>query len=71
MEPIGPLMWEHRTIERAVELMEKELEKIQKTGKIDYEFDGQLIHEQYKKLTDEWEEFYEDLGLRRFRYAGT
>lgn len=38
MEPIGPLMWEHRTIERAVKLLERELVKIQKTNKVDHEF---------------------------------
>jgi hemerythrin-like domain-containing protein len=43
MEPIGPLMWEHRTIERAVKLLEKELEKIQKTGKSDHEFLNMIV----------------------------
>ena len=43
MEPIGPLMWEHRTIERAVKLLEKELEKIQKTGRNDHEFLNMMV----------------------------
>lgn len=38
MEPIGPLMWEHRNIERAIKLVEKGLEKIRETGKIDQKF---------------------------------
>jgi hemerythrin-like domain-containing protein len=38
MEPIGPLMWEHRTIERAVGLLRKELGKIRGGGKPAPEF---------------------------------
>ena len=35
MKPIGPLMWEHRLIERMVKILEKELIKIKKTDKAD------------------------------------
>jgi hemerythrin-like domain-containing protein len=35
MKPIGPLIREHRLIERMVKILEKELIKIKKTGKID------------------------------------
>ncbi len=35
MKLIGPLMWEHRIIERMVKLLEKELIQIKKTEKID------------------------------------
>jgi len=38
MEPIGPLMWEHRTIERAVNLMERELDRIRNSKNLDQEF---------------------------------
>jgi len=35
MKPIGPLMWEHRLIERMVKILEKELIKIKEFGKVD------------------------------------
>lgn len=35
MKPIGPLMREHRLIERMVKILEKELIKIKETGKVD------------------------------------
>jgi len=35
MKPIGPLMWEHRLIERMVKILERELIKIKETNKID------------------------------------
>ena len=35
MKPIGPLMQEHRLIERMVHILEKELIKIRETGKVD------------------------------------
>ena len=35
MKPIGPLMWEHRLIERMVKILEKELIKIKKTDEVD------------------------------------
>ncbi len=35
MEPIGPLMWEHRLIERMIRLMEAQREKIHSEGKAD------------------------------------
>ena len=38
MKPIGPLMWEHRLIERMVTLLTKELQRIEKDGKVDLEF---------------------------------
>ncbi len=34
MEPIGPLMWEHRTIERAVALLEQELRKMRSDSEL-------------------------------------
>ncbi len=34
MKPIGPLMWEHRIIERMVKLLEKELIQIKKTDEV-------------------------------------
>jgi len=34
MKPIGPLMQEHRIIERMVKILEKELKNIRRTGKI-------------------------------------
>lgn len=36
--PIGPLMTEHRLIERMIALMEKELDRIRKEQKANYEF---------------------------------
>jgi len=38
MQPIGPLMWEHRTIERAVKLMEEGLARMRRTGAIEPRF---------------------------------
>lgn len=38
MQPIGPLMIEHRLIERAVPLMQREMERMEKENKIDREF---------------------------------
>jgi hemerythrin-like domain-containing protein len=38
MKPIGPLMVEHRLIERMISLMKKELEQINKRGKADTDF---------------------------------
>ena len=38
MLPIGPLMWEHRLIERLIKLMNAELAVIAKTGKLDLSF---------------------------------
>jgi len=35
MKPIGPLIREHRLIERMVKILDKELTKIKKTGKVD------------------------------------
>jgi len=35
MKPIGPLMREHRLIERMVKILEKELTKIKETSKVD------------------------------------
>ena len=35
MKPIGPLMREHRLIERMVKILEKELIQIKETGKVD------------------------------------
>ena len=35
MKPIGPLMREHRLIERMVKILEKELIKIKETDKVD------------------------------------
>lgn len=34
MKPIGPLMWEHRIIERMVKILEKELKQIKKTDTV-------------------------------------
>ncbi len=38
MEPIGPLMWEHRTIERAVHLLEQELGIIRSDSRLNVRF---------------------------------
>jgi len=38
MQPIGPLMWEHRTIERAVKLMEEGLVRMRRTGVLEPRF---------------------------------
>jgi len=38
MMPIGPLMKEHRLIERMIALMEKELERLKEGEELDYEF---------------------------------
>ena len=38
MKPIGPLMWEHRIIERMVLVLEEELNRMNKTGKADPRF---------------------------------
>jgi hemerythrin-like domain-containing protein len=38
MKPIGPLMWEHRLIERMVKLLKKELIKIKEIDKVDTNF---------------------------------
>jgi hemerythrin-like domain-containing protein len=38
MIPIGPLMWEHRLIERMVKLMKEKLVAIEETGKLDSNF---------------------------------
>lgn len=38
MQPIGPLMIEHRVIERAVPLMEKEMRRMEKEKAIDHGF---------------------------------
>ncbi len=38
MEPIGPLMWEHRTIEQALRLMERELAAIREKSDLHPEF---------------------------------
>ena len=38
MKPIGPLMREHRTIEKIIPLLEKEMKAIEKTGKINAYF---------------------------------
>ncbi|MBD3255222.1 MAG: cation-binding protein, partial [Candidatus Lokiarchaeota archaeon] len=35
MLPIGPLMIEHRLIERMVDVLKAELDKIKKTGEVD------------------------------------
>ena len=35
MQPIGPLMWEHRTIERAVAVMEEALVRMRRTGVVE------------------------------------
>jgi len=35
MKPIGPLMREHRVIERMVKILEKELINVKRTGKVD------------------------------------
>jgi len=42
MKPIGPLMWEHRLIERVLDLMKKELETIRK-GIIDPNFVNSIL----------------------------
>ena len=38
MKPIGPLMWEHRLIERMVGLISSELKRISETNKANVEF---------------------------------
>jgi hemerythrin-like domain-containing protein/rubredoxin len=38
MKPIGPLMWEHRIIERLVPVLEEEISRMKKTGKADPRF---------------------------------
>jgi hemerythrin-like domain-containing protein len=38
MKPIGPLMWEHRIIERMVPVLGEELNRMKKTGKADPRF---------------------------------
>jgi hemerythrin-like domain-containing protein len=38
MEPIGALMWEHRTIEKALSLLEKEMDRTRSKGKINHRF---------------------------------
>lgn len=38
MQPIGPLMWEHRTIERAVRLMDEGLVRMKRTGVLETRF---------------------------------
>lgn len=38
MQPIGPLMWEHRTIERAVKLMDDALGRMRRTGALEHRF---------------------------------
>jgi hemerythrin-like domain-containing protein len=38
MKPIGPLMWEHRLIEQIVPLMEKEVDRIERTNVPDVDF---------------------------------
>ena len=38
MQPIGPLMWEHRTIERAVKLMEEGLVRMRRTAVLEPRF---------------------------------
>jgi len=35
MKPIGPLMWEHRVIEKMLDVILKEVKKINKTNKVD------------------------------------
>ena len=35
MKPIGPLMWEHRLIEKMLTLFEKEIQRINAAGKVD------------------------------------
>ncbi|MBN2297305.1 MAG: hemerythrin domain-containing protein [Deltaproteobacteria bacterium] len=35
MKPIGPLMWEHRLIEKMLSLFEKEIRRISDTSKVD------------------------------------
>lgn len=34
MKPIGPLMWEHRLIEKLLSMFDKEIQKIGNTGKV-------------------------------------
>ncbi|MBN2297153.1 MAG: cation-binding protein, partial [Deltaproteobacteria bacterium] len=34
MKPIGPLMWEHRLIEKMLSLFEKEIQRINDTGEV-------------------------------------
>lgn len=41
--PIGPLMIEHRLIERMIEVMKEEIVLIEKEGKIDPEFIGMAV----------------------------
>lgn len=38
MKPIGPLMWEHRIIERMVPVLEAEISRMKKTGEADPRF---------------------------------
>lgn len=38
MKPIGPLMWEHRLIERMIALLKEELKQIDEKTKVDGEF---------------------------------
>lgn len=38
MMPVGPLMIEHRMIERMIALLEKESARIKSTGRVDVEF---------------------------------
>ncbi len=38
MKPVGPLMWEHRIIERIIPVLEEELNRMKKTGKADPHF---------------------------------
>lgn len=38
MKPIGPLMWEHRLIERMIVLLNKEIERINSNNNVNMEF---------------------------------
>ncbi len=43
MQPIGPLMWEHRLIERAVELILNETERLEQGGAPDTRFRDDMV----------------------------
>jgi hemerythrin-like domain-containing protein len=38
VKPVGPLMWEHRLIERIVPLMMKQFKLIDESGEVDASF---------------------------------
>lgn len=51
MKPIGPLMWEHRLIEKMLQVVVKEAELNIMLREFQ-EFDRKMIHEKYERLVE-------------------